>query len=119
MERSIEIQPMQWSAPADLSDTPLLDVTDLACMDDFRAALARHGKLSRFVEPSRRTCAPALQMASAGGGSPSTLAPTLSSLRWAPAAKPIIPAMTSISTPELSLRNPMCGRGGVPSSNPS
>ena len=34
---------------ADLVDVPDLDAADLACLDEIRGVLARHGKLKRFA----------------------------------------------------------------------
>lgn len=45
----IAIQPMQWASLAELHDVPPIDSTDQACMDEVRAVLARHGKLTRFA----------------------------------------------------------------------
>lgn len=47
--QSFEILPMEWSRLQDIDDTPPLDSSDMACMDEIRAVLARHGKLDRFA----------------------------------------------------------------------
>lgn len=43
------IRPLQWSALPPFEDVPELDDSDMACLDDVRAVLARHGKLRRFA----------------------------------------------------------------------
>jgi hypothetical protein len=48
-DRTLVIQPMNWMALQDLSDTPPLDASDEACLEDLRQVLARHGKLRRFA----------------------------------------------------------------------
>lgn len=45
----IVVRPMQWSALADLGDTPPLDRDDHACLAELAAVLKRHGKLDRFA----------------------------------------------------------------------
>ncbi|MBJ7541947.1 hypothetical protein [Rhodomicrobium udaipurense] len=40
---------MQWSVLPELQDAPPLDDEDLACLQEIRDALARHGKLKRFA----------------------------------------------------------------------
>lgn len=45
----LSIQPMQWALLPELADTPDIDDSDLACMEEVRAVLARHGKLQRFA----------------------------------------------------------------------
>ena len=46
---SLSIQPMQWGSLPLLHESPALDETDMACLDDLRRVLARHGKLDRFA----------------------------------------------------------------------
>jgi hypothetical protein len=43
------IQPMQWASLPELHDARDLDDSDIACLADVRAVLARHGKLKRFA----------------------------------------------------------------------
>jgi hypothetical protein len=43
------VRPLQWAALPDLGDALPLDASDLACMEELRAVLARHGKLDRFA----------------------------------------------------------------------
>jgi hypothetical protein len=45
----LSIRPMQWSQLPELSEALPLDDTDLACLADLKAVLARHGKLERFA----------------------------------------------------------------------
>jgi hypothetical protein len=47
--RTVSIQPMQWSRLQDLTSTPPLDDSDMACLSEVRDTLARHGKLRRFA----------------------------------------------------------------------
>lgn len=47
---TLSIRPMQWAILPELHDTPPLDDDDdLACLEEIRGVLARHGKLSRFA----------------------------------------------------------------------
>lgn len=43
------ISPMQWASIKDLHECEPLSEADLACMQDVRAALEKHGKLDRFA----------------------------------------------------------------------
>lgn len=43
------IRPLQWAALPELHDAPPLDAADLACLQELRDVLARHGKLERFA----------------------------------------------------------------------
>lgn len=43
------VVPMQWTNVQDLHDCEPLSAADLACMNEVRAALAKHGKLDRFA----------------------------------------------------------------------
>lgn len=43
------IRPLQWSALPELPDALPLDAGDVACLDELRHVLARHGKLGRFA----------------------------------------------------------------------
>lgn len=43
------IQPMQWGVLPELQDAPPIDDADLACLQELRGVLARHGKLKRFA----------------------------------------------------------------------
>jgi hypothetical protein len=45
----LEIQPMQWQDLPELHATLPLDETDLVCLAELKAVLARHGKLDRFA----------------------------------------------------------------------
>lgn len=45
----IAIKPMQWAQVKDLHECQPLADDDVACMEDVRAALAKHGKLDRFA----------------------------------------------------------------------
>jgi hypothetical protein len=45
----ITISPLHWSHLQDLRDVAPLDDADLACMDELRLVLARHGRLGRFA----------------------------------------------------------------------
>lgn len=46
---SVAVRPMQWSLLPELHAAPPLDATDLACLDELRSVLVRHGKLNRFA----------------------------------------------------------------------
>lgn len=46
---TLAIRPLQWSILPELPDTVPLDPSDLACLDELRGVLARHGKLNRFA----------------------------------------------------------------------
>jgi len=46
---ALTIQPMQWANLSELHQIPPLDDTDLDCLEEIRAVLARHGKLARFA----------------------------------------------------------------------
>jgi hypothetical protein len=41
--------PLQWSRLPDLRDVAPLDGVDLACIEELRAVLQRHGRLERFA----------------------------------------------------------------------
>ena len=43
------VRPLQWSALPPLHEFPALDDSDMACLDELRAVLLRHGKLNRFA----------------------------------------------------------------------
>lgn len=45
----IKISVMQWGRLPDLREVAPLDEADLACMDELRDVLARHGRLGRFA----------------------------------------------------------------------
>ena len=45
----LTIAPLQWSRLQDLRDVAPLDDADLACMDELRRVLERHGRLGRFA----------------------------------------------------------------------
>jgi hypothetical protein len=46
---ALSLRPMQWANLPELHQAPPLDESDLGCLEEVRAALARHGKLSRFA----------------------------------------------------------------------
>jgi hypothetical protein len=45
----LAVRPMQWAALPDLGAAFPLTPDDMACLDELRAVLARHGKLDRFA----------------------------------------------------------------------
>jgi hypothetical protein len=46
---AISIRPMQWADLPELHQAPPLEESDLECLEEIRAVLARHGKLARFA----------------------------------------------------------------------
>lgn len=49
MPSPLVVQPMQWGSLPLLHESPPLDDTDAACLDELRRVLAVHGKLDRFA----------------------------------------------------------------------
>jgi hypothetical protein len=43
-----DLRPMNWNGDPDITNLEVLNTNDEACLEEMRAVLARHGKLSRF-----------------------------------------------------------------------